>query len=72
MATDGPWLIPLDEAVGLAPEQLGGKAVGLATLRGSGYRVPDGFCVTVSSYQRFLSEAELTRVIEMELGRTRE
>ena len=48
---------------------VGGKAARLATLSRAGFAVPDGFCLTIEAYQRFLTSAHLGDMIRMELGR---
>lgn len=63
------WVIPLDGAGDRDEPRIGGKASTLARLRKAGFRVAPGFCVTTQSYDRFLEEAGLTSVIQMELGR---
>ena len=47
----------------------GGKAVALATLAGSGMRVPDGACLTVKAYNDFISFNGIRGRILVELGR---
>jgi pyruvate,water dikinase len=62
-------IVPLSEAAGNDETLLGGKAHALGRLIDAGYRVPDGFCITVTAYERFLEEADLVASIDMELGR---
>jgi hypothetical protein len=69
MDADGPWVLPLSEAAEAGPSRAGGKAAHLARLGREGFRVPRGFCVPVASYERFVSEARLQSLVEMELGR---
>jgi phosphohistidine swiveling domain-containing protein len=63
------WIVPLDQATDRDERTLGGKAAKLAQLAQAGFHVPTGFCITTSAYAHFLHEANLTRVIRMELGR---
>ena len=63
------WVIPLAEAAGVDEGLIGGKAAKLAGLARGGFRVPDGFLVTVKAYEHFLESGELARLIRMELGR---
>ena len=69
MGADGPWLLPLTGSEGTGPSQVGGKAAHLATLARENFRVPRGFCVPVTAYERFVSEARLQNVVGMELAR---
>jgi pyruvate,water dikinase len=69
VATEKRWTIPLSEAGRTSPSKVGGKAVNLSRLAAGGFRTPNGFCVPVASYERFVSEARLESVIGMELGR---
>ncbi|MFC5834571.1 PEP/pyruvate-binding domain-containing protein [Nonomuraea insulae] len=58
-------LIQLSEIDSSMIELVGGKAAGLGEMVGAGERVPDGFCLTVESYQSGdLPEAELIEAYE--------
>ena len=48
---------------------VGGKAARLAALARAGFAVPGGFCLTIESYQQFLTAAQREDLIGMELGR---
>jgi phosphohistidine swiveling domain-containing protein len=50
-------------------ERVGGKGFALATLLTKGFRVPDGLCISVDGYNRFLAETGLGARILMELDR---
>ena len=63
------YVIPLSEAIGVARGLIGGKAAALASLMRTGVRVPQGFCVTVHAYERFVQDCGLADTIRMELGR---
>lgn len=62
-------IAPLPEATRYDDAQLGGKALGLGRLIDAGYRVPEGYCISVDAYERFVKENELEGIIRMELGR---
>jgi phosphoenolpyruvate synthase/pyruvate phosphate dikinase len=63
------WIIPLNEIKLSDLSRVGGKAVNLARLYGKGYRVPDGFCLTVAAYDYFLEVNQLESVIQTEISR---
>ncbi|MEJ2210198.1 MAG: PEP/pyruvate-binding domain-containing protein [Anaerolineae bacterium] len=63
------WVIPLAEAAGVDEGLIGGKAAKLAGLARGGFRVPDGFLVTVKAYEHFVESGELAGLVRMELGR---
>jgi len=63
------FVIPLAEVTDGDEPLVGGKAARLAALARAGFAVPGGFCLTIEAYQRFLTVAQLTDVIRMELGR---
>lgn len=66
----GPELIvSLQEAGEIGDNLVGGKARGLGRLLARGYRVPHGYCITTSAYERFLAATGLADVIHMEMGR---
>jgi phosphohistidine swiveling domain-containing protein len=67
--TAGTWVIPLETASDCDEGLVGGKAAKLGDLLKAGFPVPGGFCVPVPAYERFIHEAGLVRVIEMELER---
>jgi phosphoenolpyruvate synthase/pyruvate phosphate dikinase len=62
-------IVPLAEAAGAGDPLVGGRAARLGSLIQAGFRVPRGFCITTSAYERFVSEAGLSGQIAMELGR---
>jgi pyruvate,water dikinase len=61
--------VPLAEAARHGEALLGGKAVGLGRLIDAGYTVPDGFCITVKAYDRFVAHNEIEGILHMELER---
>ena len=70
---DHPWVLDLRDALDVA--LCGGKATKLAQLLGAGYRVPDGFCLTMEFYRVCLDgqSAQLEQVArrmvsEVEIG----
>jgi phosphohistidine swiveling domain-containing protein len=69
MDSEIPWVVPLFRAAALGDAVVGGKACKLAQLASSGFRVPDGFCITVRAYERFLFGNRLDKIIAAELGR---
>ena len=69
MGTRQRFVIPLAEVTDGDEPLVGGKAARLAALARAGFAVPGGFCLTIEAYQRFLTVAQLTDVIRMELGR---
>jgi pyruvate,water dikinase len=64
-----PLVVPLPEAAAIGDGGIGGKAVKLSELIASGYRVPQGFCITTRAYHRFLEDGGLKKRIDMEVGR---
>jgi pyruvate,water dikinase len=69
VGTTIPLVIPLTKAASLGNEWIGGKAAGLSGLIAAGYRVPDGFCITIQAYRRFVEDGGLKNIIDMETGR---
>jgi phosphohistidine swiveling domain-containing protein len=69
MGTRQRFVISLEEVRDTDEPLVGGKAARLATLSRAGFAVPDGFCLTIEAYQRFLTSAHLGDMIRMELGR---
>jgi pyruvate,water dikinase len=63
------WIVSLAEAADCADELVGGKTAKLGQLMRAGFRVPKGFCVTTTAYERYVSEAGLAKYVAMELGR---
>jgi phosphoenolpyruvate synthase/pyruvate phosphate dikinase len=63
------FVISLAEVADADEPLVGGKAARLATLARAGFAVPEGFCLTIEAYQRFLTAAHLGDLIGMELGR---
>lgn len=63
------FVILLTEVTDADEPQVGGKAARLAALTRAGFAVPEGFCLTIKAYQRFLKASHLGDVIRMELGR---
>jgi pyruvate,water dikinase len=64
-----PLVVPLAEAAAIGDQAVGGKAARLSELIASGYRVPNGFCITTRAYRRFLDDGNLKNGIDMEIGR---
>ncbi len=62
-------LIPLDVLEQSDEQTVGGKAAKLAQLARAGFRVPNGFCLTIWAYEAFVKDAKITTAIRMELGR---
>ena len=69
MDSPSRFVVDLSEAVSLGADQVGGKASRLSRLHQEGFRIPGGFCVTVSAYRRFLETNRLSDIIASELGR---
>ncbi len=69
MGTTGKWVIPFSNPEGISDIQCGGKAARLAELVIEKYRIPNGFCVPVSAYERFVQDGNLRTVINLELER---
>lgn len=69
MGSEERWIVSLAEAADCADELVGGKTAKLGQLMRGGFRVPNGFCVTTTAYERFVSEAGLSKYVAMELGR---
>ena len=69
MGSEDRWIVSLAEAANCADELVGGKTAKLGQLMRAGFRVPNGFCVTTTAYERFVSEAGLAKYVAMELGR---
>jgi pyruvate,water dikinase len=63
------WVVPLTEAADCEQSQVGGKAAKLGLLTGAGFRVPAGFAITSTAYERFVKEQDLAPLIGMELER---
>jgi phosphohistidine swiveling domain-containing protein len=63
------FVISLAEVLETDEPLVGGKAARLAVLARAGFAVPEGFCLTIEAYQRFLTTAHLGDLIGMELGR---
>jgi pyruvate,water dikinase len=63
------YVVQLPQAASFGEEQVGGKAANISRLHQAGYVTPEGFCVTVSAYERFLRTNQLTEVIASEIGR---
>jgi pyruvate,water dikinase len=64
-----PIAAPLDRAADYSESLVGGKGGKLGCLIRAGYNVPPGFCVTVRGYEEFVRAGDLTRAVQMELGR---
>ena len=62
-------IVPLAAAGNRESDLIGGKGRTLGRLIEAGFRVPDGFCITVEAYERFVAAHDLTATIQMELGR---
>ena len=63
------WVIPLNQVAAGREPSVGGKAARLARMARAGFRVPPGFCLPVSAYDRFVKAAGLATVVRLELGR---
>jgi pyruvate,water dikinase len=63
------WIVSLADAFRCEEALIGGKATKLAQLAQAGFRVPPGFCLTTQAYEHVVQEADLDRLIRMELGR---
>ena len=64
-----PVIIPLLKASESDEKLIGGKAYKLARLAGAGFRIPDGFCISIFAYQHFIKSNSLNDMIKFELGR---
>ncbi len=62
-------IVPLVGAASAGDGLVGGKAASLGALVQAGFRVPRGFCITITGYEQFIVEAGLSAHIAMELGR---
>ena len=62
-------IIPLSRAAEAEEKLIGGKAAKLSRLLRAGFRIPDGFCITVHAYRRFIKLNRLDDKIKFELGR---
>ena len=51
-AAEPPWVLPLTDISASRLAEVGGKALHLAELLRGGFRVPPGFCLTTSAYER--------------------
>ncbi len=69
MGAGRSFIVPLTQAGNFAEKQIGGKARTLGRLIAAGYRVPDGFCIDVRAYERFIESTGLSVKIQMELAR---
>jgi phosphohistidine swiveling domain-containing protein len=63
------WVIPLDRVAAQSEPSVGGKAARLARMARAGFRVPPGFCLPATAYERFVKAAGLAAVVRLELGR---
>ena len=63
------WIIPLAQVTAASESSVGGKAARLARLIRAGFRVPPGFCIPVTAYERFVKTTGLAAVVRLELGR---
>ncbi len=64
-----PLTMSLSNAAGIDEKVFGGKSAKLAQLVQAGYRVPDGFCITIDAYFQFIKAGRLDEKIKFELGR---
>lgn len=62
-------VVLLTEAAAVGQALVGAKAVRLAELAQSGFRVPRGFCVSTLCYEEFVRHNQLEKDIQFELGR---
>jgi pyruvate,water dikinase len=67
--TLSPYIIPLSLTTSIDDKTIGGKAAKLAKLVQAGFRIPEGFCITVLAYQEFVKATHLNEKIKFELGR---
>ncbi len=63
-AAEPPWVLPLTDIGASRLAEVGGKALHLAELLRGGFRVPPGFCLTTSAYERATDQALLRRRLE--------
>lgn len=63
------FIIFLSHAAETDEKIIGGKAAKLAKLAQAGFRIPDGFCITIFAYQQFLRANRLDEKIKFDLGR---
>ena len=63
------YVIPLNKASGVDEKLIGGKAAKLAQMMSAGFKVPQGFTITIHAYRLFLKSSTLNDTINMELGR---
>lgn len=64
---DNDYCLPLNSPDAELP-LVGGKAMNLARLAGGGFKVPDGFIVSVNAYSDFVAHGGLARIIAEEIA----
>jgi phosphohistidine swiveling domain-containing protein len=64
-----PYIVPLSLAAETDEKIIGGKTAKLAQLAHAGFRIPDGFCITIFAYQKCMKTNDLDKKIKFELGR---
>src|SRR5210317_1207427 len=69
MASVNPYTILLSKALDIDEKIIGGKAGKLAKLAHAGLQIPDGFCISIDAYQRFVKTNKIDEKIKVELGR---
>ncbi|MBW2476104.1 MAG: hypothetical protein JRE63_02125 [Deltaproteobacteria bacterium] len=62
-----PWVIKLGDVTPEARDWVGEKAYRLARLSQAGFRVPKGYCITVSAYQHYLASRDNNPLLAPEL-----
>jgi len=63
------YVIPLSEIINTDEKLVGGKAYKLSQLLNSGYKVPNGFAISIDGYLDFVRYNRLQEKIAFELGR---
>ena len=57
------WIIKLDQVDRQSIAVVGGKGANLGELISNQFPVPDGYCITVNAYKRFIKEHSLDEKI---------
>ncbi|MBD3219443.1 MAG: hypothetical protein GF310_14320 [candidate division Zixibacteria bacterium] len=69
MSSSEELVVSLKDKEKCLTENVGGKGENLSRLLAEGFRVPDGFCLTVRAYKLFIESNQIDREIRVELGR---
>jgi len=69
MSANKVLVVSLNERHKCLEEVVGGKGAKLSRLIAEGFRVPEGFCLTVNAYRFFIEKTKIDTEIKMELGR---